>query len=173
MRHFLIIFFAFLKLTSCNNREESLPVQVRFTTRQLQLNVDTTIASIAYFKDNIICLLENNKVAVLDTNFNRQSSLEKKFANYRPTYLFMFHDTVFLGTENKTFFVDSDFELLEFKRKESMYGSYLFEDSSFYVYGCCAGEFGGSVFFLNKKTSRTYSYFATCATQVLKFKNQF
>lgn len=173
MRHPLIIFFALLTLSSCNNLEESLPKQVRFKTRQLQLNVDTTIASITYFKGNIICLLENNKVAVLDTNLNRQSSLEKKFANYRPTYLFMFHDTVFFGTKNKTFFVDSDFEPQEFKRKERMYGSYLYEDSSYYVYGCCAGEFGGSVFFLNKKTNRTYSYFATCVTQVLKFKNQF
>jgi hypothetical protein len=50
-----------------------------------------------------------------------------------------------------------------------MFGEVLFEDSTYLVYGCCAGEFGGSVFFLNKLTDKTYSYFATCPNQVVRF----
>jgi hypothetical protein len=173
MRHILTIFIAFVILTSCNNREEKLHMQIHFTTRQFQLKADTTITSIAYFKGNIICLQNNEKIIILDTNYNRQTLLESNFANYKLNYLFAFHDTVFLGAKDKLFFIDKDFRLQEFKRKETVHRRYLYEDDSYYVYGCCVGEFGGSVFFLNKKTNRTYSYFATCATQVLRFKNQY
>ena len=54
-----------------------------------------------------------------------------------------------------------------------MYGTKLYEDSSYFVYACCAGEFGGSVFFRNKTNGKIYSYYATCASQVLRFRGQY
>ena len=173
MRHTPIIFISVFILTSCKNQGDKVNSQVKFTTRQLLLKSDTTINSIAFFNDKIICLQDNGKIILLDTNYNRQDSLEKKLNVYKPNYLFTLHDTVFIGTKNKAYFIDKDFQLIEFKRKERMYGERLYEDSSYFVYGCCAGEWGGSIFFLNKNTKKTYSYFATCASQVLRFKNDY
>jgi hypothetical protein len=173
MRHTLIIFISVFVLTSCKNQGETNNFQVKFTTRRLLLKSDTTISSIAFFNNKIICLQDNGKIMLLDTNYNKQDSIERKLNIYNTNYLFTLHDTVFIATKNKTFFLDSSFNLKEFTRKERMYGKGLYEDSLYYVYGCCVGEFGGSVFFLNKKTNKTYSYFATCATQILNFKKQY
>ena len=173
MRHTLLIFISVFILTSCKNQGDKVNSQVKFTTRQLLLKSDTTINSIAFFSDKIICLQDNGKIILLDTNYNRQDSLEKKLNIYKPNYLFTLHDTVFIRTENKAYFIDKDFKLIEFKRKERMYGDRLYEDSLYFVYGCCVGEWGGSIFFLNKNTKKAYSYFATCASQVLRFKNDY
>jgi hypothetical protein len=173
MRNTLIIFISVFILISCKNQEGADNSQVKFTTRQLLLKSDTTINSIAFFSNKIICLQDNGKIILLDTNYNRQDSLESELNIYKPTYLFTLHDTVFIGTKSKTYFIDNTFGLREFKRKERIYGERLFEDSLYYVYGCCVGEWGGSVFFLNKNTKKTYSYFATCASQVLRFKNDY
>ena len=160
-------------MTSCKNQGDKDNSQVKFTTRLLLLKSDTTINSIAFFDNKIICLQDNDKFFVLDTNYNRLHTLENKLNIYKSNNLFTLHDTVFIGAKNRTYFIDNDFQLKEFKRKERVYGNYLYEDSLYYVYGCCAGEWGGSVFFLNKSTNKTYSYFATCASQVLKFKDNY
>lgn len=173
MKQILTLLILFSMLTSCNEAEKKLSAQIHFTINQYLLPTDTTITYIAYFKDNIICLQDDGKFAILDSDYNRNRLLEDKLNSCKPNNMFTFHDTVFLDTKNAAYFIDCNFKLQEFKREENRYGSYLYEDSVFYVYGCCAGEFGGAVFFLNKITNRTYSYFATCATQVLKFKNQY
>ncbi|MBL7884081.1 MAG: hypothetical protein JNL69_08425, partial [Bacteroidia bacterium] len=103
----------------------------------------------------------------------RQDLIEPNLNKQKIDFLFSYHDSVIVVTKNKTFFIDNSFNLQEVKRKERMYGDGPYEDSLYHVYACCAGEFGGSVFFLNKKSNKTYSYFATCATQILKFKDQY
>jgi len=173
MRDTLIIFISIFILTSCKNQGDKHNSQVKFTIRQLLLKSDTTINSIAFLNDRIICLQDNGKIILFDTSYNRQDSLENKLNIYKTSYLFTLHGTVFIGTKNKTYFIDKTFEVIEFKRKERIYGEYFYEDSLYYDYGCCAGEWGGSVFFLNKNTKKTYSYFATCASQVLRFKNEY
>ncbi|WP_336518007.1 hypothetical protein [Pollutibacter soli] len=104
---------------------------------------------------------------------NRVYSLEERFNNYKTSYLFTFEDTVFLATDDETFFIDKDFNLRKYEKVRRIYGNFLYDDSSYYVYACCAGEFGGSVFFRDKATNKTYSYFATCARQVVRFKGQY
>jgi len=173
MRHTLIILISVLTLTSCKNQGDKVSTQVKFMTRQLLLKSDTTINSIAFFKNKIICLQDNGKIILLDTNYNRHDSLENEINIYKPKYIFTLHDTVLVATKNVTYFIDDNFKLIEYKIKGRLYGDRLYEDSLYYVYGCCVGEWGGSIFFLNKMTNKTYSYFATCASQVLKFKDEY
>ena len=47
----------------------------------------------------VICLQDNDKMIVLDTNYNRQMSLEDNFAGYKQTSLFTVHDTDLLATK--------------------------------------------------------------------------
>ena len=173
MRYVMVFLLLILNLVSCQNRESITKSQVKFIISERPLEADTTISSIAFFNNKFICLQDNGKILLLDSTFKRQDSLEKKLNSYSIIYLFTLRDTVFVGAKNKVFFIDHTFKLREFKIKERVFGEFLYEDTIYYVYGCCAGEFGGSVFFLNKKTNRTYSYFATCATQVLKFRIEY
>ncbi len=173
MRYNLLICISVLILTSCKNQVKKVNSQVKFTTRQLLLKSDTTINSIAFFSNKIICLQDNGKIILLDTFYNRQDSLEKNFSNCKANYLVTLNDTVFVSSKSKAYYVDKDFKLIEFKKARRIFSERLYEDSLYFVYGCCAGEWGGSIFFLNKKTKKTYSYFATCASQVLKFKDNY
>jgi len=172
MRYSLATLISILLFNACRNKN-GISGQSTFIIRQIQLKSDTTISAIAYFENMVICLQNNNKLLILDTAYNREHTLENKLNGYKPNYLFTLHDTVFITTKSKTYFIGSKFRITEYKLNNRLYANGLYKDSLYYVYGCCVGEFGGAVFFLNKKTNRTYSYFATCATQVLKFKGRY
>jgi len=47
----------------------------------------------------------------------------------------------------------------------------LFEDDEFIVYRDCHGEFGGTVYFYEKLTTKTFFTESTCANSVIKSKN--
>lgn len=49
----------------------------------------------------------------------------------------------------------------------------LFEDSTYISYCDCLGEWGGRVYFYNKKTKETYNTKATCANSILKKNNEY
>ena len=49
----------------------------------------------------------------------------------------------------------------------------FFEDERFIVRTCCVGEFGGAIFFTDKKTRRVYSCPSTCATIINKINGSY
>lgn len=48
-----------------------------------------------------------------------------------------------------------------------------YEDLEFVVNSCCRGEFGGAIFFYDKKNKKNYSCPATCLSGIQKFNNSF
>jgi len=172
MRQFLIM-TAFSAIISCSQKAKTPTSTPPFVIKELQIDVDTVIASASYYQKLFVLQQANGKFIVLDTSFKRQDSLQRRLNRFNFEYMYEHRDSIFFGKKKKDYFLDSNFELKAFKRKFRRYGTGLYEDSLFYIYGCCAGEFGGSVFFLNKVTSSTYSYFSTCPRQVLKFNNEY
>tara|TARA_B100001057_G_C22711265_1_gene895887 strand:- start:356 stop:1177 length:822 start_codon:yes stop_codon:yes gene_type:complete len=64
----------------------------------------------------------------------------------------------------------SDFKSsTDFERLDSAF----FQDEDYYVRRTCHGEFGGSIWFRNKKTGIEYSCAATCPVIVNKIKNKY
>ncbi len=49
----------------------------------------------------------------------------------------------------------------------------IYEDDEFLVRTCCAGEFGGAIYFKDKKTRKTYSCQATCLAGIQKINGSF
>lgn len=49
----------------------------------------------------------------------------------------------------------------------------IFEDEEFIVRSCCCGEFGGSIFFIDKKTGKIYSCEATCLNGIQKLEGSY
>lgn len=49
----------------------------------------------------------------------------------------------------------------------------IYEDREFVVRSCCRGEFGGAIYFEDKKTNKTYSCQATCLMAVQKIGGSF
>ncbi|HEU4472991.1 MAG TPA: hypothetical protein VFR58_17980 [Flavisolibacter sp.] len=130
---------------------------------------DTTISAIAWHRGFLLCLQNNGRMMVMDTSYGRRRDLEEHFQSTGISSMLTHRDSIFLTNDKEAFYLTDNFILKPYTHKKRIYGTILFEDSDYLVYSGCAGEFGGSVFFLQKATNRTYSYFATCAAQVLKW----
>jgi hypothetical protein len=96
-----------------------------------------------------------------------------KFSELQASFLQVLNDTTLIGTRDELYFLDSNFIIKKYNGQPFKYQLPDFVDSTYYIYSCGVGEFGGSVFFLNKKTNKTYSYPATSVQQVLKFKDNY
>lgn len=59
------------------------------------------------------------------------------------------------------------------KNSEDGYKLKHFEDSTYLVFSSCFGEFGGTIYFYNKKQKKIYFTEATCASTVYKADNKF
>lgn len=116
---------------------------------------------------------EDSKLFVLDTAFNFVDSLTVKFSKLKIQFLHSYNDTILLSTDKDIFYLDTGFALKKHNNHPFKYGLPYYNDSTYYVHACSAGEWGGSVFFWNKKTNKTYSYPATGVQQVLKFNGDY
>lgn len=168
----LAIFFLLSSFIAC----EADAVKIKgndFSVSVMSLKGDTIISSAVYYSGHILCLQENNKLFVLDTSFNFVHNLTEKFSKLKIDFLHSYNDTIILSTDNEFFYIDTGFVLKKYTNRPFKYGLPFYNDSTYYVHACSAGEWGGSVFFWNKKTNKTYSYPATGVQQVLKFKGNY
>jgi hypothetical protein len=82
-----------------------------------------------------------------------------------------------IGQNNVSFEIEalfikdpSDFKrITDFEKLDSAF----FQDENYYVRRTCSGEFGGSIWFRNKKTEIEYSCSATCPVTVNKIDNNY
>jgi hypothetical protein len=171
LRNLTILFFltAFI---ACTTKKQDIKAK-DFLVSIKSLKGDTIISSAVYYAGHILCLQEDSKLFVLDTAFNFVDSLTAKFSKLKIQFLHSYNDTILLSTDKDIFYLDTGFALKKYNNQPFKYGLPFYNDSTYYVHACSAGEWGGSVFFWNKKTNKTYSYPATGVQQVLKFKGNY
>jgi len=143
-----------------------------------KLAVDTSIQGVQFFDPYFLLKLDNGSFAVLDNNLNRHLASEKQLENTGTNYFYSRNDSVILATDSKEFYLAENFQLKQvvpkFKYPRPIfYGEVFLEDSTYQIYGCCAGEFGGSLFFYNKKNKRLFFHNSGCVDQVLWFKGAY
>lgn len=147
------------------------------------LKVDTNIQRTQYHNGYYLLKLTNNKFAVLDTNFVQHKEIEQRLANTEATSFYKKGDSTILALEARDLSVQ-EFQLTDnftlkplisvtSSEKPDFYGEVFLEDSTYEIYGCCAGEFGGSLFFYNKHNKRLYFYNSTCVYQVVYYNNAY
>lgn len=157
---------------ACQSRKHESPKAVKFTARTIQINCDTIVTSIASYNNLLLATQKNGRLIILDSNYQRRPDLEVRFRCIRIEDLVSLHDTVFLISGNKTYYIDDTFSIKDYIGKK-MDGHPLYEDKDWYTYECCVGEWGGSVFFREKQTNEVWSYPATCAEQIIRYKNAY
>lgn len=168
----LTIFILLTAFIACSNRQQDIKAK-EFAVVVKSIKGDTIISSAVYYDGHIICLQADSKVFVLDTTFNRNDSLTAQFSKLKVQYLHTYNDTILLLTDKDIFYLDTSFLLKKYNNRPFKYGLPNYNDSAYDIYACSAGEWGGSVFFLDKQTNKTYSYPATAVQQVLKFKDNY
>ncbi len=164
--------FPLIVFLACNTNKKDTKAK-DFIVSIKSIKGEKIISSAAYYAGYILCLQEDNKLFVLDTSFKLIDSLTIKFSKLKTYSLCSYKDTILLNTDKEIFYLDNGFVLKKYNKSNFRYGLPFYNDSTYYVYACSMGEFGGSVFFWNQKTNKTYSYPATDVQQVLKFNGNY
>ena len=124
------------------------------------------------YQKSLLTLFENGKFACFKLgNFERNKKLENKLNTKKFKYHWIINNqlgaisgsSIFLWNGNKWIRYKESFPLKNQPK--------LFEDNEFIVYRDCHGEWGGTVYFYEKKTSKTFFTESTCANSVIKRKN--
>jgi hypothetical protein len=163
----LVILFA------CTQPKQTVPIQSKFIIKTARIETDTIIKMAVLVNDIIICFKDNGRFLVLDSNYKSIDSISDKLNKLNATQLYSFNDTPIIITNKKCYSINNDLSTTEFAFQNIHFRFPNFIDSTYLVYSCCIGEFGGAVFFLNKINNKTYSYPSTCVNQVLRFKDNY
>lgn len=124
------------------------------------------------YQNSLVSLFENGKFACLKlNNFERDTNLE----NILNTRKFKYHwiiNNQLAGFSGNSIYFWNDSKWIKSKGTFPLKNQpKLFEDKDFIVYGDCHGEWGGTVYFYEKLTKKTYFTESTCANSVIKSKN--
>lgn len=160
-------------LLACQLPEHKHTKTIKFTARTLHIDYDTTITSITWYKDFLLATQENGRLIIFDSNYQRCPDLEKHLATLTVQSLTTLYDTIFVVAGYKGYYLDSGFYIKEYAWRKEMYRLPIYEDSTWYARECCVGEWGGAVFFEEKHTGKAWSHPATCAEQVIRFRNAY
>lgn len=165
-------------LIACGTKDKKVHVNSKVHTKMFTVEVRSiktdTVTNVAIFhNDYLFCLQSGNKLIVLDSNLNTVKILSTKLSLLKPLYVLKINDTLIIVSEKGRFYLNSNFEPKRYVGKYFNSDTGDYSDSAYVVTSCSVGEFGGAVFFKDKKTNKTYSYPAICVQQVQKFQDNY
>ena len=172
-----------LVLSSCKTTSEKKFDTRLYSTSYNVLPIDSVFYDVVYNKGYIFISQANQKVAVLDTLFQRQHQIEDSINKFPTTSICKSNDSVVLckysdtstGFPN-TYYLTDDFKLKKFKEKNEysqVPGEPLLEDSVYNIFANRIGESGFFTYFLEKTTKKIFAIFSYSPRQVIKFQKEY
>lgn len=121
------------------------------------------------YEKSLVSLFENGKFTCFKLdNFERDIKLEAKL-NTKPFKYHWIIDNQLCGLSGNSIFIWNGNKWTKSKDNFPLKNQpKLFEDEKFIVYGECLGEWGGTVYFFEKSTLKTFFTESTCANSVIK-----
>lgn len=169
MRYFIFIILTPI-IWSCEQKSKLSPID-KFIVKTYSIALNTNVKTSLFYNGHYYCLTDDKKFICLNNKFEVDSSFTNSINQQQFDYSFLSGDTLIAGNYvkgrvKKNYYLNSEmkWELLTKNQK----GEPFFEDDKFMVYTCCVGEFGGAIFFTDKKSNRVYSCPAICATIINK-----
>jgi hypothetical protein len=123
------------------------------------------------FKGKLIALFDPGKFACFDLDLNRDTKIEDALNTMYFDRHWLIGDDFVARSEGK-YYVWNGKSWAKYKEPVPM-GSRpkLFEDELYIMYSDCHGEFGGTIYFYEKKTGTTYYTSASCPRAVLTYQD--
>jgi len=157
---FLLLFLPFI---STAQNPESV-----FIKEYHNYKIDTTITIAVPFKNEFYCLKSNGQVIVIDkTNNKIDASYKDNSKSIKLSDLIVKRDTLFGTGDSGTYFLNKNNQWASLKKRFEQ-NNYTYEDEKFKVESTCSGEWGGSLYFIDKKTNEKYECTCTCAVNLIK-----
>lgn len=121
------------------------------------------------FENNVISLFENGKFACYNIiTFERNIQLENKLniKNFRHHWII---DKKLIAQSGNSKFIWNNDKWIKLKEDNPLKKqTKLYDDNEFIVYSDCFGEWGGTIYFYERSTSKIYFTESTCANTVIK-----
>ena len=167
MKKIYLVFITLLGLTINANSQSG------FIKETHHFEIDTILRVAVLFDREYYCLREDHqlftltpKTGVIDTSLN-PGTMSLKLQD-----LYVHHDTLFALSRFNIYYLTKK-RAWEFLSQIQRKINYLYEDERFSVISTCSGEWGGSLYFTDKKTKQKYECQCTCAVNVQKENNTY
>lgn len=147
-----------------------------FIKNYCQFKLDTTIKVVVLYNNNFYCLKSNNQVFLFNPEKNEINTFYKDNSkNIGLENLYLVDDTLVGESRYKTFYFDiKDQKWLPHRRWHNDFRGYpIYEDNRYLVSSTCSGEWGGTIYFNDKKTKEVYEAQCTCAVNVIYQKHKY
>lgn len=147
----------------------------RFTVSSDTLDLNRGITAAVWHVDHILCLDEDDRLIVLDSLGRQDSVLSSRLQDRLFNEMAVYRDTVLVTDKSGIWWIADDFGLYPYKRgvNQFKYGFPMYADSAYEVFGCGVGEWGGAVFFYDRRIDTTYTCAATAPQQVLRVGDRY
>lgn len=182
MKYLIITLLVFSLEIGCRNSNSSNAIttpdslQIKLHIQRKNLPLDVTIEYVVQHGNSYYCLTSNNKFICLKSDFSFDSLLTKLISSdLKFSVAYERNDTLFamVAQSNKKSYWCYLSKQNTWKIIRSHAFPAFYEDLNYVITECCAGEFGGSVYFKEKSTNRIFSCPATCLVDVTKLNKSF
>lgn len=179
-----LVLYVAMFFCSCQG-ENKKEIKEKFRIQTHHYSVKDKIKTTTFHNGFFYCLSDKGELTCLTDEFSVDSVFTSKVNQFNLDNIFVHNDTlmaerkshrggfelIFLNNVNNWEVCST--EIQNWKRLIYERNKKLFEDDRFVVSGSCFGEFGGSVFFLDKSTKKTYSCPSTCPLTINKIGNEY
>lgn len=164
-----------LIVTACH--QNPAPVDKSpFVVRTYHLKLAERIREVLFAQGRYYCLLETGKFICLNRQFQVDSTITQTISNEVFERGFLGDDQLMAAKRIKNnlfeeYFLDEHFQWQ--KTDQILSAEPAQAEEPFQIHHCCMGEFGGAIFFKDKRTERVYSCPATCVVALNKIGNDY
>lgn len=192
MKQYFFATFSAIALTSCgaktqlkvDNVSHSQSKEIQISIDSLDISIDGDLIKVVLFRDNFYGMFETNRK-------NTSGSFKKMIVFTRKGE---FIEDVFIPAEiqempyydlivnNDSLYVKEN----QFDKINLLLGEYvadfkltptkdftIFKDDTYNIYSTCNGEFGGTIYFQNRQTKKSYEAASTCPIVVNKIDKNY
>ncbi|MEO3406900.1 hypothetical protein AAFN85_23495 [Mucilaginibacter sp. CAU 1740] len=170
MSKFLTFVLLLLLFTFAVKAQENNPT---FVQKYHPLKITSPLKTTVLFKSKFYCLKSNGEVFVVDRRTNTiDSSYTDNAKGLSIVNLFLKNDSLFgVKSTNDTYYLSQAHVWIPLNRKFKTQP--IFEDDKFIITATCSGEWGGTIYFKDKKTGKKYEAACTCAVNVIKHRGEY
>jgi len=141
--------------------------EVKFLKEYHRFNIDTTVKVTVPFKGDFYCLKSNGQVFVINSGTGLiDPSYQDNSKDVKLKDLLLKNDSLIGLSNTKNHYYLNKNEWIPLK--ETLGNSPIFEDDKYVVISTCSGEWGGSLYFRDKKTNKLYECESTCTVSLVK-----
>jgi len=153
------------------------PISFKLTWIHLDNPIDHKypISYSVIYQNKLVSLFEPGIFACYSIpELSRDTVFEKELNKRKFQYHWILDNKLVGLSDGKYYYLNSNNAWLDYKPFVPFKNQpKLFEDSNYISFCDCEGEFGGTVYFYNKSTKKTYFTEATCANSILKKDNKY